>query len=364
MMIAAGELDRLSFLADDVEKSKKKNERETATATHNESSPSNETLSPGLATGNASDVPPNTPNTAVGSGTPASPIPSGAATGLSRSILSLSDTNGDFVPFPPANTPVFARSGTASPVPGVATPGRSGTGSMATSPGKQRAAGPSKLSEVQNFEEAVRQLSRANSSTPRPQEREEEEPIYRLESFPEFLDRGDTESACASGESTPRHRPGAHYFVGTDFSSGGVAGSKLKSRVDCEQHGEAKGQGDGEEQEREIHAVDCKPDTWTPEDGVPGDGEPFCPRGTQDSQSSRGSRLSFGTSAERRKSWLDVARRATKGRWDHELEECQGLTTTEAGEAEETKEEETVVRKRKHTIADIVELLRMGKAMQ
>ncbi|KAK4198829.1 hypothetical protein QBC40DRAFT_330346 [Triangularia verruculosa] len=351
MMIAAGELDRLSFLADDMAKSKKKNEQ--ATATHSEQSPGNETLSPRSVTSPVSSVPPNTPNTATGGVTPASPM-FGNDVGLSRSVLSLSGGQGDFVPFPPANTPTFTSSGTSSPIAGTVTPSRSGAGLLGTSPGKQRAAGPSKLSEVYNFEEAARRLSRSDSLTPRPQEKEEE-PIYHLESFPEFPDRGDTSSVYTSGESTPRHRPGAHYFVATDLATGGVSGLKPKGHTDCEQlEGRRLEGGVGKEQGEETHAVDCKPDTWAPENGEPGDGEPFCPR------DSRGSRLSFATAAERRKSWLDIARRATKGRWDHELEERKALTSVEG----EATGNEQVVTKRKHTIADIVELLKMGKATQ
>ncbi|KAK0721536.1 hypothetical protein B0T21DRAFT_424459 [Apiosordaria backusii] len=370
-MIAAGELDRLSFLADDMAKSKKKNERETATATHNESVLTNEMLSPGSAASHTSGVPPNTPSQTAGSGTPPSATPSG---GLSRSILSLSSGQGDFVPFPPANTPVFVRSGTASPIPGSASPvpgssNRSGP-VLGSSPVKQRAAGPSKLSEVHSFETAARrQQSRSDSPpTPRPQEKEEE-PIYRLESFPKFPDAGDLESVYTSGSSTPTgHRAGAHYFVASsDLGSGGAAGLRLKDHTDCEEKKPgnraittAALHEDKSEQEEEVHAVDCRPDTWTPEDGEPGDGDVFCLRGE-----SSGSRLSFATAAERRKSWLEIARRATKGRFDHELEECRGLTVVE-GEGEEGNqgEGEAVVgtgRKRKHTIADIVELLRMVK---
>ncbi|KAK0673721.1 hypothetical protein QBC41DRAFT_393097 [Cercophora samala] len=362
MMIAAGELDRLSFQADDAEKSKRMGEREGA-ATHSESvlgsevlSTGSERLSPGSATNNIGSVPPNTPNTpvtpntALGSGTPASPTPGGGEDrgGLSRSILSLSGANGDFVPFPPANTPAFGRSGSASPVAGAATPtsrSSSGGGVLGTSPGKQRAAGPSRLSEVHNFEEVVRRLSRSDSpSTPRGQQQQEKEPVYRLESFPEFPDRGETSSAYTSGESTPRHRPAAHYFVAGGLSSGGVSGLRLRGHGDCEELEGRRVEGKG----GDTHAVDCAPDRWRPEDGEPGEGEVFCPRG------STGSRLSFGTSEERRRSWLDIARRATKGRWDHELEECGGLTA-------DGEEGEEVVTKRKHTIADIVELLRLGK---
>ncbi|KAK4676146.1 hypothetical protein QC764_509545 [Podospora pseudoanserina] len=340
MMIAAGELDRLSLRADDVERVRR-----------GEGGGGGQMSPPGSGDGNGSGggvvvVPPNTPNTAVGS--PASPVSPGGGVGDSSimgrqlgSALSAERREGGFAPFPPANTPVFGGSGAVTPS------SRSGSG-LGLGGGKQRAARPSKLSEVRRFEEVVRRLSVSDSAVSPGARETEEEPVYRLESFPEFPDGGDhSEDRYESGESTPRYKPGEHYFVEGGLQSGaGVGGSglKLRGQGDCE---EVEGEHKGEE----THA---RPDIWRPEDGV-GSG----PGEVSSTRDSKGSRLSFATSEERRRSWLDVARRATKGRWDHELEECRGLTEEEEGDGKEG-----LVMKRKHTMADIVELLRSGKGVQ
>ncbi|KAK3990856.1 hypothetical protein QBC44DRAFT_58495 [Cladorrhinum sp. PSN332] len=233
MMIAAGELDRLTFLADDVAKTRQGGRLGA--------------VSPFSAV--AEDkTPPNTPASNVGEGGAGSPASSGMCTPL-----------GKYVPFPPSNTPVLGGGGSSPQI----LPVKQGTG---------KRTGPSRLSEVHTFEDTKSLDERLGA--------------LQLESFPEFAEsEGGEETArhFLSGTSTPKHQSGAHYFSGSDLGSAGVASEvKLKGHEKCED-GDVGYLGDisestPENQETEAHVTECREDEWLPQDGEPGDSDIFCPR--------------------------------------------------------------------------------------
>ena len=153
-MIAAGELDRLSFLANDNAKAHRTEKEEG-------------TITPKSA--NTERTPPNTPVT------PSIAGGSGASSGICTPL-------GRFVPFPPSNTPIMR----------VGSPG-----STQISPGMQNAGrknGPSRLSEIYTFEN--------NNNA-------DDGEVLDLESFSEV-----TENGLEAMES--RHQLGADYLLGAD----------------------------------------------------------------------------------------------------------------------------------------------------
>ncbi|KAK4226675.1 hypothetical protein QBC38DRAFT_220848 [Podospora fimiseda] len=224
MMIAAGELDRLTFLADDVAKSRQGGRSGF--------------MSPFSAV--AEDkTPPNTPTSNVGEGGAGSPASSGVCTPLGR-----------FVPFPPSNTPAMSSGGSSSQT-------------SPLKPNPSKGAGPSRLSEVHTFENTKSLDERLGA--------------LQLESFHEFAESGgeEAERHFLSGTSTPKHQPGAHYFLGSDLGSAGVTSEvKLKGHEKCEDgdvgyYGDLSG--------RTPEDKEGKEDEWS-QDGEPGDSEIFCPR--------------------------------------------------------------------------------------
>ncbi|KAK4161839.1 hypothetical protein QBC43DRAFT_322878 [Cladorrhinum sp. PSN259] len=230
MMIAAGELDRLTFLADDIAKARQGGQG---------------AVSPFSAI-TEEKIPPNTPMSNAG-GVGGNPALSGTATPLGR-----------FVPFPPSNTPVVGEGGSPPQI----------------SPIKQNSgkrAGPSRLSEMHTLESA-KSLDECLD-------------VLRLESYPEFAESeggGENPGYFLSRTSTPKHQAGARYFAGSDMGSAGVASEgKLKGHDQCED-GDAGYLGDisrsTPEKERDTHATECKEEEWSAKYGEPGDSDIFCHR--------------------------------------------------------------------------------------
>ncbi|KAK4192301.1 hypothetical protein QBC35DRAFT_552767 [Podospora australis] len=221
MMIAAGELDRLSLLADDVAKAR-------AAGGGGNTPGSTGLLSPEVG-------PPNTPF---------------ARSGISSPLLSPLRP-GDFVPFPPSNTPVYGTSEPASPARAAG-----------------RRAGPSRLAKVH--------IMGSNSETGHAG--------LQLVSLPEFPDIN--EETYTSRATTPQHTAAGHYFSEPDLNSGTVKEVKLKGHDEGEvetdrpaAHAAVEEGGpptglDG----TEMYAIDGCSGTWPLDDGEPRDSEVICPR--------------------------------------------------------------------------------------
>lgn len=213
-MIAAGELDRLSFLADDIAKARRTEKGEGS-------------ITPKSA--NTDRTPPNTPVT------PSIAGGSGASSGICTPL-------GRFVPFPPSNTPIM-RGGSPS--------------SAQISSGNQNAGkktGPSRLSEMYTFKN--------NNNV-------DDGEVLELESFPEV-----TEKRLEAVE--PRHQLGADCLSGFDFGAHVAEGLNLKNTAKCDD-GDEGYLGDASEsppeKEGETQAIQCREDSWAPEDGKPADSE-------------------------------------------------------------------------------------------